>query len=193
MGMFCKKCCYDLSHCETYECPECGRAFDPLLSETYRQDGRNWYRFIPPKWMRVTFLLAVLLVTLPILAPRDTEADARYSHRTSPLGILQTTRSQLELFRNQHGRRATLIEIQDRQSAMYTRQPGPNGEQLGPYLQQPPVNILNRSNRVVSFDQATLQDGWVYNERTGEFRAICDKWTAKKRNFDTENDMFIVE
>ena len=191
--MRCLKCDYCLYHLRTNRCPECGRAFDPLLPETYRQDGRNWHRFIPPKWMRTAFLLLVLLVTLPILTPSDSEADARYAFRTSPLGLLQTTRSQLELFRDQQGRRATLTELQNRHSAMYTKQTGPNGEQLGPYLQQPPVNLWNGSNRVITFDQAKPQDGWVYNEKTGELRAICDERTAKKRNYDTEYDIFIVD
>ena len=71
--MRCLNCDYKLDHLRTTRCPECGHAFDPLLSETFRQDKHGWQHYFPRHWVLLAMFF-VMLVNVPIIVPHFTEA-----------------------------------------------------------------------------------------------------------------------
>lgn len=186
--MRCLKCNYDLNHHRSNRCPECGTVFDPLLSETYKPDQTDWRYWLPPRWMG-WIVLFLLLMTIPaIIVPRYTVAHE--GRTTSSLSYLQTLRSQLELYKHQHN--GNYPKLQQLQSwdilTLYTDEQGNTATvksaeyTYGPYLQQPFVNPHTNSSRVVGPDQATMQAGWVYDEKTGQVWFVVDEKAAEQND-----------
>lgn len=193
MGMYCKKCFYDLSYCETHECPECGRFFVPDLPKTYLKTPYSNQRHA-----RMPFRIAIMVTAVCVIAfwaqrgPGIISAFQFPSSSTpyvsSVVSQHQTLNSQLTLYANQHnGNYPTLAQMQAWDVlTMKTDMDGNIGNGpdhvYGPYLQKPPVNRYTNSSSVAAVGKATLKHGWEYDKSTGKFRfvvpdaAVINQW-----------------
>lgn len=170
MGMYCKKCRYDLSHCVSSACPECGRGFAPENARSYAKRERR-RRFHPVRFS-VLLLMMLGMFCWVIIWPqfRTYGQHAPYSNATSQL---HTIRSQMDLYANQHGDQfPTLTQLQHGWSVLIVETHGDDGAVCGPYLAKTPVNPLTGSSTVTAPGQATADDGWEYDETTGQLRYV---------------------
>ncbi|MEM9022015.1 MAG: hypothetical protein AAGC44_15775, partial [Planctomycetota bacterium] len=120
---------------------------------------------------------------------------------SSVLSQLQTLRSQVELYKNQHNNEyptsdGTLAGTWD-----WTKMTGKTdvdgnvgttaGTHIyGPYMQQAPKNPFVVTASATEFGAATDgSDGWVVNATTGVIRAAVPTATADEQNMDKTNDV----
>ena len=74
--------------------------------------------------------------------------------------------------------------------AAYTAADVPaTGDEVGPYLQQPPINPFTNSATVVAAGSAAATNGWTYNATTGVILASVLTTKASELNLDTTNDV----
>ncbi len=124
-------------------------------------------------------LVALLMVLAAIAFPSLSSASERSRGRSrlSDLTVaLQTVRSQLSVYRKQHGgswpSRSSFVE----QMTLYTDKDGlvspirTDRFCLGPYLSVVPDNVFTGSNDVVNEPLAASSD-WFFDEQTGQFQA----------------------
>lgn len=92
----------------------------------------------------------------------------------SIVATLQTTQSQLELYAaTRNYRYPTLDQLQHHWSVMVVQTHDTNGDMMvGPFFEKPPINFLTNSSTVAAPGQATIEDGWDYDETTGMIRAV---------------------
>ncbi len=173
MGMYCRKCRYDLRQAASGRCPECGRAFDPLLSETYRENPKNkvelpWRTIVT---FSILFGLGFTFERIVNASYMQSCSTPRYSRAVSQL---RTARSQIHLYANQHDETYPTLDQLNNHWGVLTNAtnveglPPSDGDiTYGPYLQRPPVNAMTGSSRVAPPGQSTARDGWEYDETTG--------------------------
>jgi len=182
MKLFCKACRLDLAPTRSGRCPECGEAFDPLLFDIYREPHRQKLS-IPWRWLVCVMLLLGIGVTYEFVMM--TSAQEGHSHYPGTISQLQTCRSQLGLYANQHNDAyPTLAQLNDDWRVL-TSETNIDGEiavehdsvsvgefPYGPYLQKAPVNRITGSSRVAAHGQSTASDGWEYDPDTGHLRLV---------------------
>lgn len=166
MGMYCKTCGYDIGHCESRTCPECGRAFDPGNRWSYFR--RPWQIIHPIRTPILALAMLCLLGTwLVIDDPLHLYPCVTYP-TLSAISAQQTLSSQFELYKYQHGKQfPTLTQLQNDWTVLTGETHGNNGELVGPYLQRAPVNPITDSSSVAAVGRGTPDDGWEYDEKTG--------------------------
>lgn len=179
MDMYCKNCQYDLSHCVSHACPECGKGFDPADDQTYdsRPGYKPWYKRWPT---RMAACVAICLAAAWFLGVQNyfLTPSGNGSIYVSAYSQLQTIRSQTELYANQHkGRYPTLAEMQAWD--IFTMKTDIDGNIgigadhfYGPYMLQPPVNPMTKSSSVATPGKVTRTDGWEYDPNTRIFRLV---------------------
>lgn len=119
--------------------------------------------------VEILIVVIILGILAAIVIPQFTNAsqDARRSSLTSQL---QTLRSQIELFKLQHG--DTPPQLVTTGWSELTGTTTYAGTNFGPYMQAAPVNPLAGSSTVDAAAAAGV--GWVYDEVTGSISATAD-------------------
>ncbi len=181
MGMYCKKCQYDLSHCKAHDCPECGTFFDPELPRTYLK-----LPYCPIRHARMPFRIAITVAAVLVIGywvrfgPDMLIAFHGSGHPpiSSVFSQHQTLRSQLELYANQHsGQYPTLRQLQSwevlcKKTDIFGQIGESDRHIFGPYLQQQCMNSMTKSSTVAGPGKATVHDGWEYDEQTHTLRFV---------------------
>ncbi len=103
--------------------------------------------------------------------------EARVAHKwESTHAILQTLRSQLELYKIMHGDRFPTMEQMKEWRALTlatdSRGNAVAGAKCGPYLQEAPASPLTEKSGIAPVGGAGPDTGWVYDERTGAIRVV---------------------
>ncbi len=128
--------------------------------------------------VEILIVVIILGILAAIVIPQFTNASS--SARTSSIqSLLQTVRSQIELFKIQHSDTPPTITL------MWTALTGPtdstgntsttNGGVFvnGPYLQQVPKNPLNGNSAVETVAAASTADGWYYTVNGGTYTFLA--------------------
>lgn len=124
--------------------------------------------------VEILIVVVILGILAAIVIPQFTNASetAKGSSLTS---VLQTIRSQLELYQIQHnGNYPTLANLQTGDPDSWTNLTsatdvdGNAGTDFGPYLQQSPSNPFTNRVNVAADNSAD----WEYTEATGRMRAV---------------------
>lgn len=151
----------------------------------------------------IGFTLVELLIVLSILGmlaalviPRfQSNADA--VRDTSATVQLRNMRKALQLWQTEHGTNfPTLSQVQlgDEGWAVFLKRTDMDGTldvagEYGPYIPKPPRNPLTQSSDVADLNAATGNDGWTYDESTGELRLVVPASTNLSDLGLTENDV----
>jgi len=121
--------------------------------------------------VEILIVVIILGILAAIVIPQFTNAsnDAR---NNSIASTLQTIRSQVELFKIQHGDNAPLIAgmwtiMLGKSSTTELGSAAATGTNFGPYLQQAPVNPANGQSAVAA--AAATNVGWVYSSASGTY------------------------
>jgi general secretion pathway protein G len=120
--------------------------------------------------VEILIVVIILGILAAIVIPQFTNAsnDARAN---SVQSTLQTIRSQIELFKIQHGDTppvaAGMWSIMTGKSNTTDTQTVNAAGVFGPYLQQAPVNPLNGKSAVGAAASTTV--GWVYTTGSGNY------------------------
>lgn len=174
MVMYCKKCRYDLRQAASGRCPECGEAFDPLLSESFHTPRQSRHS-LPWRWIAFFVVLFGIGFTYDQILNASFFQPCVTLKSSSAMSRLQTVRSQIHLYANQHNNTYPTLEQLNNHWGILThgtnlegQPPQPDEITYGPYLQQPPVNDITASSSVSPPGQSTASDGWEYDETTGK-------------------------
>jgi len=143
--------------------------------------------------VEILIVVIILGILAAIVIPQFTEASAE-ARISNLMTNLQTVRSQVLLYKTQHGEvypgstsDATLF---GKQMTQYTNVAGglsatpSTAYTFGPYLQSVPKNPVSNVGTVTVVDSGTFaapttDGGWWFNMVTGEFRAdLADTHTA---------------
>lgn len=133
--------------------------------------------------------LVIVLLILGALAAIIVPKISNYvndAKTVSTFAQLKNIRSAFELYRTQHNNRYPALEdLQNNWGVMIynTDSDGTinvNGS-YGPYMQQAPKNPWTDSSQVLNFiNSGDINDGWRYNENTGDIIAVgFDESTGK--------------
>jgi len=150
--------------------------------------------------VEILIVVVILGILAAIVIPQFTNASTA-AKASSVLSQLQTLRSQVELYKNQHNNEyptsdGTLGGDWDwTKMTLKTDIDGNTGSTAGthiygPYMQQAPKNPFVAAD--VNTDMGTATDGsvaWVLNTTTGVIRASVPTDTAAEQNMDTDNDV----
>jgi len=122
--------------------------------------------------VEILIVVVILGILAAIVIPQFSNASDT-ARVNNTLAILQTLRTQLELYKVHHGAYPTLdqmwtnmLETTDAEGNV-----DPTGK-FGPYLQKAPVNIYTTSSNIVATGQGTAADGFEYDAATGHIRAV---------------------
>ena len=137
------------------------------------------YRSIQRGFTLVEILIVVIILGIlaAIVIPQFSNAsqDAR---KSSVVSQLQTLRSQIELYKLQHGDAPpALADLKTSLTGTTTY----GGSSFGPYMQNFPKNPLAASGDgdAVAAAGAATGGGWMYNATTGAIQACDPKETTK--------------
>lgn len=149
--------------------------------------------------VEILIVVVILGILAAIVIPQFTNASTA-AKASSVLSQLQTLRSQIELYKNQHNNEfptsdGTLTGTWDwTKMTSKTDIDGAVGTTAGthiygPYMQQAPKNPFVVTASQTEFGTAVDgTDGWVVNTTTGVIRAAVPTATAAEQNMDTTND-----
>lgn len=125
--------------------------------------------------------LIIVLLILGVLAAIVVPKISNYVDDAKSVGTyaqLKNIRSAFELYRTQHNNNyPSLADLQANWSVLLTNtnvdgSVDPKGV-FGPYIQQPPKNPWTNSSSVVNAaSTGDINDGWRYDEITGEIRPV---------------------
>ena len=136
--------------------------------------------------VEILIVVVILGILAAIVIPQFTEASTD-AKRSSLASDLQTVRSQIELYKIQHGDSLPTIDtaaggtwtrMTERTNAAGTVMPSggdPDDYPFGPYLQKVPTNPFNGDNTVANTapsNGATI--GWYFHATNGDFHAGQD-------------------
>ncbi|MCE9546128.1 MAG: type II secretion system GspH family protein [Planctomycetia bacterium] len=132
-----------------------------------KSNRRNAFTLI--EILIVVVIMAVLAATI---IPQFTDSTKDAKESTALLN-LNTLRSQVELFKAQHGGALPNATLTDLTTATTY-----NGKTYGPYMQQLPTNPITNSAAVKPAGGATIVvgdltsggGGWIYSSTSGEVR-----------------------
>jgi len=145
--------------------------------------------------VEILIVVVILGILAAIVIPQFTSASES-ARASSLVSQLQTIRSQLELAQIQHqGTYPDLsaswsdLTTKTEQDSAYTA--GDNSaNDVGPYLQQAPVNPFENSSSVVATDGAAAAGvGWVYSSSTGTLKAVLSSAKATALGLTSTNDI----
>jgi general secretion pathway protein G len=139
-----------------------------IQMKNYRSSNRKGFTLV-----EILIVVIILGILAAIVIPQFTNAssDARQSSMTSEL---QTIRSQLELYKMQHGDAYPTDTGAGTGVWDWTKLTGTTtygSTTFGPYLQQAPINPLV-SKSPVAIDTANATSGWVLHSATGKVNGI---------------------
>ena len=133
--------------------------------------------------VEILIVVVILGILAAIVIPQFTEASTE-ARESSLMSDLQTLRSQIELYKVQHNDEPPALATFEEQMTETSDIDGnTSGDKeadadapFGPYLQAIPTNPFTDGNSVVDWgaSDADSEDGWEYNEDTGEIRAAED-------------------
>jgi general secretion pathway protein G len=134
------------------------------------------------------FSLVEILLVVTILGILAALVIPRFSNATEVArvgavkSVLRTVRSQLEQYRLHHNDYPTLAQMWDSMlnKTFVDGTVDVNGA-FGPYLLQEPSNPFTLSTTIVAPGAGTANDGWEYDDLTGDFFAV---------GFDEVSDTF---
>ncbi len=117
---------------------------------------------------------------------------------SSLIAMLQTIRSQLELYQVQHNGNYPDLTYGWIQLISKTDEHGrtvPLGMRgFGPYLQLPPVNpFTNNSNIINTVKDAGPESGWIYNPSNGLIKAVVPASEARKFDLNGSDVLTYVD
>ena len=150
--------------------------------------------------VEILIVVVILGILAAIVIPQFTNASEA-AKASSVLSQLQTLRSQVELYKNQHNNEyptdtGALTGTWDwTKMTNKTDIDGTVGTTAGthiygPYMQQAPKNPFVSSANQTALGTATDgSDAWVLNTTTGVIRAAVPTTTAAEQNMDTTNDV----
>jgi general secretion pathway protein G len=152
--------------------------------------------------VEILIVVVILGILAAIVIPQFTNASEA-AKASSVLSQLQTLRSQVELYKNQHNNEyptsdGTLSGTWDwTKMTNKTDIDGAVGTTAGthiygPYMQQAPKNPFVTTTGGANIALGTATDGtvgWVLNTTTGVIRAAVPTATASEQNMDTTNDV----
>ena len=150
--------------------------------------------------VEILIVVVILGILAAIVIPQFTNASEA-AKASSVLSQLQTLRSQVELYKNQHNNEyptsdGTLSGTWDwDMMTLKTDIDGNTGTTAGthiygPYMQQAPKNpFVSSANQTEIGTAVDGTDGWVLNTTTGVIRAAVPTATAAEQNMDTTNDV----
>jgi len=133
--------------------------------------------------VEILIVVIILGILAAIVIPQFTHAsnDARNSSVSS---TLQTIRSQVELFKIQHGDvppqtagMAAWALMLNRTDTADTTSTTAGATMFGPYVQQAPINPLNGKTGCSTAAAADTNNGWYYS-------ATTTAYTIQARNLD---------
>ena len=142
--------------------------------------------------VEILIVVVILGILAAIVIPQFTNASesAKLSSLTSQL---QTIRSQLELAQIQHqGTYPTLnatwtaMTTQTEPDAAYTAVTTASGNEVGPYLQQAPINPFESSATTAAAAAAGV--GWTYSSSTGVIKAVLSTAKATAPSVNTQTN-----
>lgn len=145
--------------------------------------------------VEILIVVVILGILAAIVIPQFTNASES-AKASSLVSQLQTIRSQLELYQVQHnGDYPTLIQLWDNfttETEVDGTAGDASGDELGPYMQQPPINPFESSSTVVAPGGAAAGVGWVYDENNGAVWAVMETVKAQEVQLDTSpNDIVL--
>jgi len=122
----------------------------------------------------------------------DRNAEPEASPRANVLmSQLQTVRSQIELYRQQHGGKAPDLLKNWDQLTGNTNWEGELGEGVGfangPYLAEPAFNGFTKSRKVSSIQDVGYSDGWAWDAEKGKLFAVVSDRVADKHGLLEED------
>lgn len=144
--------------------------------------------------VEILIVVVILGILAAIVIPQFTSASES-ARASSLVSQLQTIRSQLELAQIQHqGTYPDLsaswsdLTSKTEQDSAYTAGNG-DANDVGPYLQQAPVNPFENSSTVVATDGAAAAGvGWVYST-SGTLKAVLSSTKATALGLTNTNDI----
>ncbi|XAL98838.1 hypothetical protein OT109_14760 [Phycisphaeraceae bacterium D3-23] len=101
-------------------------------------------------------------------APKAGGAGVGHGH---VIGDIAVMRNAIQTYADDHaGTYPTLVDLQ---SGVLTRKHTcPAGDTHGPYLRRPIAAVFSGSIRIADINRATPDDGWAYDETSGELLLI---------------------
>ncbi len=154
--------------------------------------------------VEILIVVVILGILAAIVIPQFTSASES-ARASSLITQLQSIRSQLELAQIQHtGSYPDLSTDWNQMTnatdpvAGYTIPTTPDGDEVGPYLQQPPNNPFQASTVVTTFTAGTNLTpadgtaGWAYDQTSGAFYAVMDATKAGEVGLDTRRDTDVI-
>jgi len=150
--------------------------------------------------VEILIVVVILGILAAIVIPQFTNASE--TARASSLSAqLQTIRSQLELYQVQHignypaanvdngsGAAWSALTTETEISGVAGDNPDVLNNNLGPYLQQPPLNAFEATS-TVSAGPSAQGLGWVYDATDGSILAVMLGTKATSLNMDPINDI----
>jgi general secretion pathway protein G len=147
-----------------------------------------------PAFTLVEVLIVVILLGIlaMVVIPQFRDVS-KMSNAAALRQTIYTIRSQLQVYRNEHGTYPLYSNFED-QMTQWTDCAGnavatqDATHTLGPYLDKLPDDpisglktIRGANNLRIQFAVRTIDGGWWYNTATGEFRAdLANTWTDEK-------------
>ena len=120
--------------------------------------------------VEILIVVIILGILAAVVIPQFTQAsnDAR---RNAMMSDLQTVRSQLELYKVEHGSYPTDFTNQMTSKTNSSGTVGTTSAYIyGPYLQKVPSNpFVDTNSNTVDTTKGGGNAGWYYNSTTGEF------------------------
>ena len=145
--------------------------------------------------VEILIVVVILGILAAIVIPQFTSASEA-ARGSSMVTQLASIRSQLELAQIQHGGiypdlstnwnfMTQATQPASTVGGTYTAGTG-NGD-VGPYLQNPPVNPFENSTTVVNTATPAAGDGWNYNQATGVITAVVEGTKATSLGLNTQD------
>ncbi len=152
--------------------------------------------------VEILIVVVILGILAAIVIPQFTNASTA-AKASSVLSQLQTLRSQVELYKNQHNNEYPTSDGTLTGTWTWTKMTNKTdidgvegttaGEHIyGPYMQQAPKNPFVTSTGNANTALGTAVDGsvgWVINTTTGVIRAAVPTAISNEQNMDDVNDV----
>ena len=123
--------------------------------------------------VEILIVVVILGILAAIVIPQFTStSEAARANNTASL--LRTLRTQLEVYKAEHeDQYPTRSDLWDTMLEPTDSKGNQTSDgQCGPYLRKAPLNQYTMSTTVVGPGSGTANDGWEYNENTGELQAV---------------------
>jgi general secretion pathway protein G len=141
--------------------------------------------------VEILIVVVILGILAAVVIPQFSDA-AETAKASSLVSQLQTVRSQLELYMIQHNGSYPDLSSNWNQLTQTTDISGAtSGSDFGPYLQKAPINPFENSSTVDqdtgALGTAAAGVGWVYDQTTGQIKAVTTAAKATALSFSSED------